>query len=225
MTGFGLFCRYSRNENLMRAISKRRDMETLLYQLQKIDSLLPAPVNPSADTNFTRFAGQPVPPQSPVPATQPPQVTVTPVPEQPVFRTYDERKTRRADLPPQLQEVYDRISEDSKLRRAYHEKMKMAVTDADRSAFRTKILLAHEMIQNGWRTIDDFLAEKARNEVFSEFKESTVRAFISKMLKKESLTAAQAESVRYRVKALQGHGCTISEKTLEALRKRNLLPI
>jgi len=226
LSGFGLFCKYSRNENLMRAISKRRDMETLLYQLQKIDTLSPEPVRESAHTNFTRFSQQtptPVPAVKPSPEPETQRITFI-QDEKPVFRTYDDRKTRRADLSPEFQEVYDRISEDSKIRRAYHEKMKMAKTDADRANFRAKILQTHDMIQDGWRKIDDYLIEKAKNEAFTEFKESTVRAFISKMLKKEQLTPSQAESVRVRVKALQEHGCTISEKTLEALRKRNLLP-
>ena len=134
-TGFSLFCRYSRNQSLMSWIGRKKDMARLLFELQKLEKLN-LQVNPQAAILAARY-------NTPVSAigqrvTGPgPQIT---------FKTFDERRTRRADLSPEMQKIYDQITEEYKLRRGYHEKLKMAKTDADRASFRERLLISQNKI-------------------------------------------------------------------------------
>ena len=224
--GFALFCKYSRNEPLMSWISRRRDMPKLLYELEKLSAADPV-LNPARDTHLARWAkpGQPAvgdtaAPPAPQEQPRPPEVSVS-------FRTYDERRTRRADLPPELQKVYDGIAEDYKLRRGLHEKMKMAATNDDRAGLRARVIETDGRIRGGFREIDAYLARKAceqeKAKADSEFKESTARSYISKALKKEKLSAAQKATVRERYNALVSHGCIVTEELTAKLKEKNLI--
>lgn len=218
--GFALFCKYSRNEPLMSWISRRRDREKLMYELEKLSQLEPV-VNPVQATHLARWS-RPEQTASSAPSSkvQAPAVPVT-------FKTYDERRTRRADLPPELQKVYDGISEDYKLRRGLHEKMKMATTNEDRASFRARVLETDGRIRGGFREIDTYLARKAQEQekakADSDFKESTARSYISKALKKETLSAAQKATIRERYNALISHGCTVTEELTAKLKNLGLI--
>ena len=123
--GFALFCRYSRNESLMSWIGRKKDEARLVYELGKLSRLGACTENPLADRHLSVYNKSAASANhgSKAPATA----------SDIIFRTYDERKTRRADLPERLQKVYDDIAGDYKLRRSYHEKMKTAMTDKDRA--------------------------------------------------------------------------------------------
>ena len=85
-SGFALFCRYSKNKNLISWIGRKRDFAKLIYELEKL----------------SRHYCESVPaPAATVPAlatTVPAPAATVPAPG-PAFRTYDERKTNRGDLP------------------------------------------------------------------------------------------------------------------------------
>lgn len=214
-TGLALFCKYSRNESLMSWISRKHDMAKLKYELEKLSKMNPTP-NAQASIHVAKYIRS---------DAKPVTVTIPEVREQGVkFKTFDERKTRRADLPENLQKVYDSIAEDYKLRRALHEKMKMAGTDEDRASFRARILETEDRIQAGWKEIDEYLTAAATAKVSTEeFKESTARSYISKALKKEKLSEAQIVTVKARYQALLDHGCTLNEATTEELKKRGII--
>ena len=208
-SGFALFCRYSKNKNLISWIGRKRDFAKLIYELEKLSrhycESVPAPA-----------------------ATVPAPAATVPAPDisdaasdiqAPVVRTYDERRTNRRDLPPHLQKVYDDIADLYKLRRAWHEKMKFARTDLDRARCRERLLDTHSQITRGWKKIDDWILGKDRQIRESDFKESSCRAYISKLLRKESLSPEQRERLKIRVEAMIKHGCAFSETTILLLKK------
>lgn len=219
--GFALFCRYSRNESAMSWIGRRHDDEKLLYELEKL-SQETAKVNPIQAANVARFnrnlATSQLPPvQAPAAAPSAPEIR---------FRTYDDRRTRRSDLPEDLQKVYDSISEDYKLRRGLHEKMKQSTTDKDRASLRARIIETNDMIRGKFAEIDGYLAKQAAEDEKAkadDFKESTARSYISKALKKENLSGAQKATIKARYEALLSHGCTVGDDLTNQLKKRNLI--
>lgn len=211
-SGFALFCRYTKNRNLVHYIGRKRDMAKLLYELQKLakqaipEKLCP----PNKATVVTVAAAQ-------EDSSTEGSASIS------VIRTYDERRTYRGDLPEHLQKVYDENAELYKLRRAWHEKMKFARTDVDRAKCRERLLDVHSQITRRWKKIDDWILSKEQQLVESDFKESSCRAYLSKQLKKESLSPEQLEKMRIRVNAMLKYGCIFSPATEVALKKLNLL--
>ena len=226
-TGFCLFCRYSRNESLMSWIGRKKDMAKLIYELKKINKAPAVKENTRYENNiirYNRFRDEA--PQEPVTAANEEQPEDNEFEDAAIrFKTYDDRKTKRSDLPEDLQAVYDTIAEDYKLRKGYHEKMKMAQTDQDRADFRARIIETQERIIAGWAKIDEYLLSKETQKVESDetFKESSCRSYISKNLKKENISPAVAEGIKIRVKALLDHGCVIKDETMDLLKAKALL--
>ena len=217
VSGFGLFCKYSPNESLISYIGRKTDMEMLLYELEKLDRGGFDKPSPRAAILIARYAPAAA---APAPAPAPEQ----PAEESagPVFKTYDERRTRRADLPEDLQKVYDDIAEDYKVRRALHDKMKAATADADRADFRARILETEERIQAGWTRIDAWLEQNAREQAADNFNKKSCRAYISKALKAEKVSETVAAGVKARVQTLKEHGCTVTDETLDAIRAKGI---
>lgn len=224
--GFSLFCRYSPNRTLISWIGRKQDLEMLRYELAKLNPYLTAPAGHPAEIAAIEATTAPDPAAHAAPRVEKPAEKPAEEPaSEPriVFRTYDERRTRRADLPPELQKVYDDIAGIYRVRRICHEKMKAARTDRDRAASRAEILDCQERITAGWKQIDAYLYETTTRQVEAAFNERSCRAYISKGLKEASLSKKREDGIRIRVKALLEHGCTISDETLQQLRSRNLL--
>ena len=215
-SGFALFCRYSKNKNLISWIGRKRDFAKLIYELEKLSRHYCESVPASAPTVPASA------PTVPAPATTVPAPAATVPAPGPAFRTYDERKTNRGDLPAHLQKVYDDIADLSKLRRAWHEKMKFARTNIDRARCREKLLETHSLVVKGWQQIDGYLTAQIQTQE-EEFRESTCRAYISKMLRKETLSPEQLERLKKRTQALLSHGLAISESTRASLEKWGIL--
>jgi hypothetical protein len=197
-------------------------MPKLLDELQKLSRITVAP-NPNESLDLARYAQSRPIQSSQMPAPNEP-VTVH-VPEQVItFKTFDERRTRRADLPPDLQAVYDGCASDFKLKRGLHEKMKMATTNADRASLRARILETDARIRAGYAEIDDYLTRMAKEKAEADdFKEGTARSYVCRALKKKKLTGAQKATLKARVKALLDHGCVIGPDTIEKLKKIGVL--
>jgi len=219
-SGFRLFCRYSLNQSLMSWIGRKKDEQMLRYELQKLDKAPRVHVNPEAEiheTRFNRFLEDPAPAAAAAPdpaAAQAPKI---------VFRTYDERRTVRASLPPDMQEIYDRTVEEYKVRRGYHEKMKAARTDKDRATLRAGILSSQERIAAGWKEIDDFQLKREIDAQQITFNEKNCRSYISKALAAKTVSDKVRKGVRARVTALLDHGCTISPQLQQQLQDRGLI--
>lgn len=213
-TGFGLFCKYSPNQSLMSWIGRKKDMEMLRYELDKLNRSGSTFINPNAPVHETLF-------NKSIPAKALPDAPAESV--KIIFKTYDERRTKRSDLPEALQKVYDDIISEYPVRRGYHEKMKMAKTDADRALFRTKILEAEERIKAGWLKIDTYLENAEKEKVNAEFNEKSYRAYISKALKAEKNSDKVKSGVKIRLQALIDHGFNISEETQAALKAKELI--
>lgn len=214
--GLALFCKYGRNQTAMAWISRRHDFPKLLYELRKLAGGPPS-INPASGAAIARYGrNTAVPERSGAPRTEPVQRREI------VVRTYDERRTRRADLPPELQSLYDRISEDYKLRRGLHEKMKMAATDKDRASFRARVVEIEERIRDGWKVIDDFFSSPPAVPVQPPFSESTYRSYVSRCMSREKNSPVQVATCRERVRALLEHGCRLDDSTLATLKTRGL---
>lgn len=214
-SGFALFCKYSPNESLMSFIGRKTDMDMLVYELGKLDRGGFDTPNPRASILNSRYA--PVTVAAAAPKAEEPAEPVAAG-----FKTYDERRTRRADLPDDLKAVYDDIAEDYKVRRALHDKMKAATADADRADFRARILETEERIQAGWTRIDAWLEQNAKAKADDNFNEKSCRAYISKALKAEKVTETVASGVKARIQALREHGCTVTDELLDAIRAKGI---
>ena len=103
-SGFALFCKYSPSLSLMKWIGRKRDPSILQYELQKLGDYGTPKVNAAAAVNVSLFNRPAV--AAPAITQEPP----APAEESATglrFRTIDERRTRRSDLPEELQRVYD----------------------------------------------------------------------------------------------------------------------
>lgn len=223
-SGFALLCKYGRNRTVVDWVARRHDMPKLIYELRKLASATvstTAPPPPEAHLASVPKVAPSVPKMAPSVPKEP-----SSVPDDVrrlTFRTFDDRRNRRSDLPPHLQEVFDRNAQDYKIRRAFHEKMKMAVTDKDRAIFRAKVLETHERIREGWAQIDDYWTAAAEQKTKeADFNESTFRSYLSKALRRERNSPEQVATCKARLRALLEHGCNIDEKTIRALADKGL---
>lgn len=213
-SGFALFCKYSVNRHLVNYIGWKRDRDMLLYELRKLnDNGSPAAQEEPEITRLQATTPEPAPEPEPVQEETRPRI---------IFRTYDERRTRRDDLPDDMKAVYDRTIQEYPVRRGYHEKMKAARTDHDRAVYRAKILETQERISAGWKQIDAFLLESETSKQDTAFNEKSCRSYISKALKAPRISPRKAAGVKARLQALLDHGCNVSDATIQALKERGL---
>lgn len=213
-SGFALFCKYSVNRHLVNYIGWKRDRDMLLYELRKLnDNGAPAAQEEPEITRLQATTPEPAPEPEPVQEETRPRI---------IFRTYDERRTRRDDLPDDMKAVYDRTIQEYPVRRGYHEKMKAARTDHDRAVYRAKILETQERISAGWKQIDAFLLESETSKQDTAFNEKSCRSYISKALKAPRISPRKAAGVKARLQALLDHGCNVSDATIQALKEKGL---
>lgn len=215
--GFQLFCKYSRNQSLMSYIGRKRGIELLLYELGKLSSIGTLTVNPNFEAQHIRFNRE---------ETVSLESSTSPTQEQDShIIIVDERKVRREDLPEELQELYDEITEQYKVQRSQHEKMKQANSDTGRKEFRDEVMKLQQSISHKWKIIDEQLLNGvgAPKEVPAEkIHVSSHRAYISKMLAKPKLTNEQKETVRRKVEELLNIGEILKPETLQKLKEKGL---
>lgn len=194
--GFQLLSMYSRNLSLINYIGRKRQMEMLVYELKKMTS--------------TNAVLKPNPHALP-------KVNTSSAPVQPRVIVVDERKVNREDLPEEMKKVYDLIVDDYKELRILHEKMKMANSDAGRADFREKIIKREQKIKKRWEIID---TGKFPEEPTGSAKINSARAYISKMMKKESLTPEQRELVKEKYNIILTAGETFKPEILQKLKEK-----
>lgn len=214
--GFGLFCKYSRNQSLMSYIGRKSDMEQLLYELKKLSAMGSITVNPNYEAHHIRFNRGLIAEQT----------VVTPVADEERIKILDERKVNRADLPIHLQKLYDEITEEYKIQRGVHEKMKQANSDLGRKEFRDEVIRLRQSIAGKWEVIDSYLrnGEESRDDEQEKprIHVNSHRAYISKMLAKPKLTQEQKEAVKRKVEELLSLGEVLKPETLKRLKEKGL---
>lgn len=206
--GFALFCKYSRNQSLMSFIGRKKDMEMLRYNLQKLSEMGDIKPNPDAkihEARFNKFLA-----------------SADIKEEKDKVHIIDERRVKREDLPEELQVLYDLNVNDYKLMRALHEKMKNANSDAGRKEFRDKITVIESQIKARWAQIDDQLINGKKSDLNTpkSFNVNTARAYISKMLNKETLTDEQRLMVKQKVEEIMSAGAALKDETLLKLKEK-----
>ena len=206
--GFALFCQYSRNQSLVKYIGRKRQMEMLKYELEKLTSIPKLAPNPFYKANLAQFGGTLA--STPVEVVKEKKVVIV-----------DDRRVNRMDLPVSLQEVYDVILEDYKVQRSLHEKMKVANSDEGRAAFRSQIVELTTKIKANWAIIDQgFVPEPAAKvEAGISSQVNSARAYISKMISKE-LNDNQRELIKEKMKIILDAGATLKPETLQKLKDK-----
>lgn len=125
-------------------------------------------------------------------------------------------------LPPMLKELWTKNRDEYKELQYCHAQMKLANSDAGRADWRKKIIQHQESLDKRWKLFDEemenLIAAKDGND--DKFNAFNARAYISKMLKKETLTDANRVEVQKRVYQLMNSGFAIKEETIEKLKDR-----
>ncbi|MCT4636232.1 MAG: hypothetical protein N4A72_00855 [Bacteroidales bacterium] len=144
--GYKLFCKYSRNRSVINFLARKQRMSKLVYELDKMKDW---------ELKEKKVISKPLLKviESSVSKTE--QKEKDPVKEQ--------KNVKREDLPEELKEVFDKISEAYKIMRAKHEKLKLLTNDIDRSDLIKEIHDLDDHITEGWKTIDNFVENKTEN--------------------------------------------------------------
>ena len=246
--GFRLLCRYCRNQSILHFIGRTGSMEHLMYNLKKIAASQPK-VNPQAQKYELMYNKQPVavqqlqddetspsndetsPSNDEQNATEPTQAKADDGEGIDELELADEiishykNRYSREQLPEQLQELYDKNTDQYKELRVYHEKMKQCNSDVGRAEFRELVVSLANAIADRWRLIEDKMKELAESnpqqqETIPAARLNSARAYISKMLKKEQLTDEQVLKIKEYYSLLVSAGAEIKEETLQKLRDR-----
>gem|GEM_PF-4391258 len=192
-------------------------MELLLYELQKLSSLGSLTVNPHHEAQHIRFNRE-------SPVMQTPKAESS---QQDIhFQIVEPRKVNRDELPEELQKLYDEITEQYKVQRSQHEKMKQANSDVGRKEFRDEVVSLQKSISQKWQIIDARLQNGEKEESpeapVVKIHVNSHRAYISKMLAKSTLSAEQKEAVKRKVNELLSLGEILKPETLQKLKEKGL---
>lgn len=128
--GLEIYARMSRNQGIVRYLTRKRDMGKLRYELGKLRSV----TLPSHKT-------------APVEVSQSAHVQVFP------------QKLEYDNLPAVLQPVYKGVVEGYRRMRAVYEKMKLVKKKSDRKACRTELIALDRKRRCGWEVIDRWRGE------------------------------------------------------------------
>lgn len=125
-------------------------------------------------------------------------------------------------LPPMLKDLWTKNRDEYKELQYCHAQMKLANSDAGRAEWRKKIIQHQESLKKRWQLFDEEIANMKHGNEEGEktFNAFNARSYISKMLKKETLTDAQRFEVQKRVDLLLKNGVAITEETIEKLKDR-----
>ena len=125
-------------------------------------------------------------------------------------------------LPPMLKELWTKNRDEYKELQYCHAQMKLANSDAGRADWRKKIIQHQESLKKRWQLFDEEIdnMKHGNEEGEKTFNAFNARSYISKMLKKETLTDAQRLEVQKRVDLLLKSGVAIKEETIEKLKDR-----
>lgn len=167
--GLRLLEKYTNNRAVYAWVQRKRHQEKLIYELTKLSRL--AHLKPSRQFRAHVSAASP---RKTAPATDDDDTPAKP-----------RRQFKRDELPEDMLPVFDSIADAYKQQRVFHEKMKLAATDADRSALRAELVKLDNLIATGWDKIDSAMAASGDGspDAVSLQKINNARSAISKMIK------------------------------------------
>lgn len=217
--GYALLCKYCRQPSLLSWVGRKHDMEMLLYNLEKLKDAKPRPEY-LVKAEHARFY-KPAPVEQPKPAKQQAsQKKAAPAAQgQHPVKVIDPALVSRDDLPEDLRTLYDLNGDDYRELRALHEKMKLADSDEARAEIRERVIATERRIKERWGVIDRAMKPGARR---ADINVSTHRAYISKLLRRTTLSESQKHELQQRVNELLAAGEEIKEQTLVRLREKGI---
>ena len=217
-SGYNLYVTFGRNRNIMLYLSRKQNMDKLVYELRK---LLLIPIKTNIETTA---------PMAPIGVNKI-EITETPQHKYLAFEKVDP-----ATLTEDLKKVHAQIAEAYKFQRTYHEKLKLATTDEQRAVLRAKVVEYDEVIANGWDGIDTF--KKSGEKVPVKANAKTVldiskqinsgRSYITAGIKAlptldEKRKAKRITEMRKRIATLVKYNATVASETREALVKLKII--
>ena len=214
--GYALLCKYCRQPSLLSWVGRKHDMEMLIYNLEKLQNAKPRPEY-LAKAEHERFF-KPVVPE-PQPAGKAAAPAAAAAPEQHPVKVFDPALVSRDDLPEDLRTLYDLNGDDYRELRALHEKMKLADSDEARADLRARVIETERRIKERWGIIDRAMKPGSRR---ADINVSTHRAYISKLLRRATLSESQKHELQQRVRELQEAGEEVKEQTLARLREKGI---
>lgn len=219
--GLELLKEYNNNDGMISVIEKRKSMKHLAHELGKL-ARLPR-LKPVHGYNV------PVLPQPEGQAAFPVKQTET---QQESVITYHNlanrfKNTKYDDMPNDfLKGIYKHNQDLYKELQYSHQQMKQANCDEGRAKFRADVLRLDEEIRKNWRVIDEEI-ERIESQPPQTSNDginiSTLRSFITRQLKKESLTGEELLELKRRVEIAQANGLKFSDNTVAKLKDLHVL--
>ena len=212
--GVGILLRYSANVGVNTFIVRRRDKGHLHAELVRL-------------AHMPRLKDlRPTTPKQPEKSaeSQPVEAEASDADDDTVdFLSLERHKQYDPDkLPPMLKELWLKNRDEYKELQYCHQQMKQANSDAGRADWRKQIIEHQQSLQKRWQLFDDEMDNlvAAKDGNADKFNAFNARAYISKMLKKETLTDANRVEIQKRVYQLMNAGIAIKEETLEKLKEK-----
>lgn len=240
--GVAVFAMYTKDRFAVERVRRSRDIRLLNQELKKLahmPGLKPAPVtgysNPSQPTpkgSDDRNRGS-RPKAEPTPAAPRPEVPRPEAPESRVPRLEVPRHkyTRFEDMPtPETQALWQRNNQRWHEKVALFERMKLLPEGEELANVRNELVAISREHRECWQLIDrlceEFHAQQKQHpaeaakpaEAPQPFNVSTCRAYVSKALKKDTLSDAQFLELQRRVDAIVAANAEIKAETVAKLK-------
>lgn len=221
--GVGILLRYSPNAGVNSCIMRRRDKGLLgselrrLAHLPRLKDLRPSQPKKAEPTETAQAV------ETVEKANTDGNAENEAADEEDDTVSFERHKQYDPDkLPPMLKELWMKNRDEYKELQYCHAQMKLANSDAGRADWRKKIIQHQESLKKRWQLFDEEIANMKHGNEEGEktFNAFNARSYISKMLKKETLTDAQRLEVQKRVDLLLKNGVAITEETIEKLKDR-----
>ena len=220
--GLALLKKYQNNPGVISWIESRRnyyDLANALGQLARHPILRPLPGYVA--TGAVQTAPEAQPQQKPAKPQE--SKDEDPVKWEDLKQRYE--NTRYEDMPTDyLKQIWKEGRDIHRELQFAHLKMTEAATKEEGEEWRKKVLDLNEKLRENWQTIDNEIHRvKSDESKDAPFKESSCRAYITKALKKQKLTAKDIVEIRKRVELLQAHDCKFNEELTKKLKKIQVL--
>lgn len=197
--GRAIFEKYSNKRNLINLFRRKYKPEVLLYNMKKLCK------NPVKQKTEDR------------------PLDVKPLPGG--RKKIETDRVNYDGLPPRLQRLYDQNKELYKHYRAYHEKLKLVQTDAEREKLRKIVAEYDDVIAGNWKQIDAWDGSSEVAEEKDREKEiANARKFLSVNVKYLDLREGLKQQlllfdIKEKAELLNSFNVMVPKATVEALKK------
>ena len=204
------------NNHLLQRIRRKHDTQLLDYQLKKYHLF------PTEQKHTVQEEPKPSPAVTKPTVEKVKRTTVT-------FATLEHyQHTRFEEMPtPQTQDLWLKNRDEYRLMQHCHLQLKTASSNDERATIRESLLKHHTEIRNRWALIDDEI-KRLEQEKSDEaapgttLKIQTIRSYITKTLKKETISDKQRLELQHRVDALIAANEQIKPETADRLREKGI---